>query len=133
MQIAQYAKPLACVSSNRNCYVIIKLFERIEFNGEDVMIEYDCPLYTLTDNILCLLSSTVYASVSFIHQCSASCVFVTTTTGLSAERESSSSSHLAFKHDWTNTLYCLNIYCKKTVTIFLIHIRIRIELLFLMH
>jgi len=40
----------------------------MEFNGEDVMNEYDCPLYTLTDNILCLLSSTVYASVSFIYQ-----------------------------------------------------------------
>ena len=111
MQIGQYAKLIACVSSNRDSYVIMKLFERMEFNGEDVMNEYDCPLFTLTQNVVCLPSSNVHASVSFIHQCSASCVFVTTTTGLSAERESISSPHLSFKHDWTNTLYCLNVYC----------------------
>ena len=112
MQLAQYAMLLFCITFKSRALCFVRLLEQMDFNGEDVLNDYDCPLLTLTSNIVTIPSCKVEASVSIIHQCTSSCTFVLSPVGQIVERENvSNAGSLTYKHDGTNTLYCLNVYC----------------------
>jgi len=111
MQVWQYAMLLFSVASKDTTLCFVRLLERMDINGEDVINEYECPLFMLTPHIVAIPSSNVQTYVSFIYQCSSSCTFVQSTMGRTVEHETINTRHLTYKHDWTNTLYCLNVYC----------------------
>ena len=83
----------------------------MELNGDAIVKDYDCSLLTLTANITIISSSLVIQSVSIVHECTSTCVFTTLPNIRTVERERIELAQLIFKHDWTNMLYCLNIYC----------------------
>ena len=79
--------------------------------GDNLLNEYDCPILTMTNLIYCIPSSSVHCSVSVVHECTDSCVFVSDNVCKDVEHEKVSIAQLCYHHDWSNNMYCLNIYC----------------------
>ena len=76
-----------------------------------VLNEYECPLLTLSTTVVFVHSTAISTAISVMHQCSDTCSFVRTSCFENRERESVSTNKLVFQHDWSNNLYCLNVYC----------------------
>ena len=55
-------------------------------------------------------SSSVSTAVSVVHKCTKTCSFVEKTASAVVEGCDTSVNRLVFVHDWTNTVYCNNIY-----------------------
>ena len=109
----EYAILLGCVQTqDHHQFIIIQEFEKIEYNGELVTNEFDCPLLTLTLNVKFVSPLCVDCCVSIVHQCT-TCGFTQHTSPQYIERElvSSSAPSLSYKHDWSNKLFTVNIYC----------------------
>ena len=71
--------------------------------------EYDCPLLELSKRILC---HSIQSPVSVVHECSTSCVVQEGSSAESMEREKVIVSEgLVLSHDWTNRIYCYNVFC----------------------
>eukprot|EP00731_Ephydatia_muelleri_P004904 Em0002g1080a len=82
-------------------YCLIQLFEEMVGSfGEPILNDIDCPLLTLTKQLLLVPPSTLVCAVSICHQCSSSCTL-----------KEQSNGQLLFKHDWNNDMYAYNIYC----------------------
>ena len=79
--------------------------------GDAICNELGCPLLTLTKTIRAVHPNCVLSSVSIVHQCTESCIFVEMFSTACEERESVLRKSLVYQHDWTNDLYCLNIFC----------------------
>ena len=107
----QYGLLLCSLKHKAEELCLVRLFERMEINGEDITNDYDCPLFTLTPSAVVIPPNNVHTAVSFIHQCNSSCMFVRSSHGQTVEREHLNTPRLSYKHDWTNNLYCLNLYC----------------------
>ena len=59
-------------------------------------------------------SSNISAAISMMHHCEeeeGGCHFVETDVCQLVERQETIQHKLTFQHDWTNTLYCRNLYC----------------------
>ena len=50
-------------------------------------------------------------AVSIVHQCNATCTFWRTPATTLIERETISKLQVNFIHDYSNNMYCLNVYC----------------------
>ena len=83
----------------------------MDVNGEPIQNEFDCPLLSFTNLIYCIPSNFVKHSVSVVHECSHTCMYISALTSKKVEHEGVDVSELVFTHDWSNNLYCLNIYC----------------------
>ena len=70
---------------------------RYENTSEPILTEFDCPLLNLTTNIFVLPTSSICSSISIAHLCSHTCTY--------------SSDCMSYSHDFSNTLFCYNIYC----------------------
>ncbi len=82
--------------------------------GSDFLLnEQECPLLTLVDVMLVISTNLVLTSVSIIHNCTNTCTFITGhyAPKLTIEREHICNNRLSFNHDYTNKMYCINIYC----------------------
>ena len=77
-------------------------------DGQPLVTEYDCPLLDLSTTIFCTASNNIQRPVSFVHQCSATCLFKETGASIrNVEREIVQEDTLIFKYDWNNTMYWL--------------------------
>ena len=80
-------------------------------NGTAIMNQFDCPVLNLTKSIITTESANIKRAVSFVHECSASCVYKEVTSVHNVEREEAVQKELILQHDYSNTSYCLNVYC----------------------
>ena len=92
-------------------YCVVRPLEFMDVNGDCILSEYDCPLLTFGNLIYCLASNCVKRSVSVVHECSHTCSFVPSSTQKRIEHEDVCVSELVYKHDWSNNIFCLNVYC----------------------
>lgn len=69
-------------------YCVIQVMEPY-IDGETVTNEFDCPLFTLSDNFFALSPECIQTSVSFVHQCTNTCHFVVSQSSnfVTCERE----------------------------------------------
>ena len=80
-------------------------------DGRAMVNDYDCPLLDLSTTIFCTTGNNVQRPVSFVHECSATCLCKEAgTSRRSVEREIVEEDTLVFEHDWNNTMYCYNIW-----------------------
>ena len=73
---------------------------------------FDCPLLMLMKDNVCVIPTSLVHSISFVHQCSSTCVFKETIARKLVEREPIQSHRIVFEHDLSNdNILCLNNYC----------------------
>jgi hypothetical protein len=104
-----YGILISCLqAANRISFCVIRLFDHVGVDNE-----YDCPLFTLTDDILLIPAIKISKSVNMLHQCDKDCVFVRSSGCHIIERETVDLSNeiTCFQHNFNNNLYFLNIYC----------------------
>ena len=89
-------------------FCLVREMETMDMNGEPLTNESDCPLLS---RVVAVSPVAVQAAVSIIHECNTSCVFNQCCTRWRVKREDIEVTKLTFQHDWTNSFYCLNIYC----------------------
>lgn len=115
-QFISYGELLATVSLGNGATVcIIRGFEVVEVElGVPLLSEFDCPYYNLTRTIFSTDSCNISTAVSMVHHCEVGedgCHFVNTDVSQLVERQETIQRKLTFQHDWTNALYCMNLYC----------------------
>lgn len=75
--------------------IVWELEEVLGPDGKNVLTHLECPLLTLSRNVSFVSSNLVVKTVSIVHLCCSTCSIVES----------------LFCHDYTNDLFCLNIYC----------------------
>lgn len=90
---------------------MIRPLQYMDALGQPILNEYDCPILSLTNLLYCIPSHCVSHAVSVVHECTHTCTFVSSSTTKKIEHEDVQSSFSLFKHDWSNKMYCLNVYC----------------------
>ena len=74
--------------------------------------EYDCPLLLLwNQTIRCIHAECVISSMSVMHECSDTCTVSVQSYSRAVERQLEKDHHLTFQHDYSKTLFSLNVYC----------------------
>ena len=106
---------LCCIESNSRCYVIVRHLEPLMAGTEPICNDFDCPLYSLTSILRSIPSAAIIRPVSVVHQCTSTCSLQNKDVSMTLERQVASQKTLCFSHDWRNTLYCYNVYCKSNV------------------
>ena len=79
--------------------------------GQRIVNEYDCPFLSMTNLLYCVPSHTVNHAVSVVHECTHTCSFVNCSASKRVEHEDVQLPYSSFVHDWSNKMYCLNVYC----------------------
>ena len=79
--------------------------------GEHIMNDYDCPILMMADILFCIPSVSVSHSLSVVHECTNTCVFVSGLASKKVEHEEVNCTQLCYEHDWSNNMYSLNVYC----------------------
>ena len=64
-------------------------------SGTPLLTEFECPLLELTPHLYTLPTTSIISPISVVHVCSNSCKIIEHT----------------YVHDFSNCLFCLNIYC----------------------
>lgn len=113
----EYGQLKACFTptSTNNNYCIVQLFEKATDGNQPIVNEQNCPLLLLLKVLKVVPSHSIRSVVSVIHQCGNSCKFEACKYSRKVEREDVQIDGLILKHDLTNTMFCLNIYCMKCV------------------
>jgi hypothetical protein len=106
---------LCCIESNSRCYVIVRHLEPLMAGTEPVCNDFDCPLYSLTSILRSIPSAAIIWPVSVVHQCTSTCSLQNKNASMTLEWQVASQKTLCFSHDWSNTFYCYNVYCKSNV------------------
>ena len=77
-------------------------------DGQPLLNPFDCPLYNSSRTIFSVDSSAIVRPVSMVHECVSSCKldFVQ-----NIEREQMVTTQCIFRHDWSVTTFCYNVYC----------------------
>lgn len=113
-QTVQYGILLAAckpVCGNGAAFCLVQALQPIVANEEQLLNDCDCALYELSNTIIATEAPNIKRAVSFVHQCTATCIFEEGPTLVQIEREQLTQSKLHFKHDYSNNLYCYNRYC----------------------
>ena len=106
-----YGRLLGCFSTmSGSRYCLIRLLEEIRTDETTLLNSFDCPLINLTNIIYCVPSIFVSHSVSLVHQCTDSCKMSRRDAIYHVEQEQLELPSLVYTHDWSNTMYCLNVY-----------------------
>ena len=105
---AVYGILLSCLEGARGeTFCVARLFTSLSITNE-----YDCPILTISDSLILIPSIKVLRSVSILHLCNSDCIFLSDSSCTrSIERQLVNVSSLSFKHNFSNDLYFLNIYC----------------------
>ena len=85
----------AFITSNEMC-IVRELKLQCTMNGSPLLMEFDCLILQLTENLPAISSHSIACPLSIVHICDNLCMF---------------SSEYVFNHDYTSNLFCLNIYC----------------------
>ena len=80
-------------------------------NGQPLLNDYECPLFTLSRTLFTVDSTRIQKAVSMVHECGNHCQFEKSVILNTVEWEQVADTKLVFLHDWTQLLYCLNVYC----------------------
>ncbi len=113
----EYGHFSACfgLGSAKFAIVHLYLYEQLMSGSDSLLNEQECPLLTLVDVMLVISTNLVLTSVSIIHNRINTCTFNTghCARKLTVEREHNiiCNNGLAFNHNYTNVMYCINIYC----------------------
>ena len=102
------------IDTNTSVCIIQTLESQLSPTGDELLTEFDCPIFELTDTLLLVSPSVIMGPVSMVHLCSETCKIIQEAPVRLIEREevsSLSTNKVSFKHDLTNKLYCFNIYC----------------------
>ena len=103
------------VESNKKICLVRMLDLQITPSGQKLTDEYECPLVMLTNTIIAVSPLLIIGPVSIVHACNISCSIVhSSSTTISCEREAveqQNTTTCTFKHDTSNNLFCVNIYC----------------------
>ena len=79
--------------------------------SEQCINDFDCPLYTLTNEIYIMPVSSLIKPVSIIHSCTELCKFTDNLSFVHKEREQVARNELLFLHDFSNNTFSYNIFC----------------------
>ena len=91
---------------------LVRGFEPLKLsNGQQCFNNVECPLFTLTQTLFTVDSTRIAMAISMPHECQDSCKFKDTQVHNMVEREEVANTNLVFEHDWTQLLYCYNIFC----------------------
>lgn len=104
----------ACFSAGGKQFCVVQPFEPVEYKNTPINNEFDCPLLTLEPTFVTVPAHQVFCDVSIIHECTKTCSFTKTPTSKTetVEREQIPYRNAScYKHDFSNNVYCLNIYC----------------------
>ena len=83
-------------------YCLIQVMEPVTgLDGEFITNDLECPLLTLSKSICAVHPICVLSSISVVHQCTGSCIFVERLSSANVERESISRKVLVYEHDWS--------------------------------
>lgn len=85
-----------CDGANADICIIRKFQQQQNTDGTPLLTEFECPVLVLTNDLYVFNASETYSLVSIVHICSSSCTF--------------SSDLLHFTHNFSNSLFCLNIF-----------------------
>ena len=88
--------------------------QQFSLTGDEICNEFDCPLVELSQNIFIVDPKVIMGPVSIVHSCTQTCQVYREPSTCSYEREVVSvadATQVVFKHDLSNRLYCINIYC----------------------
>ena len=104
---------LACFSNceDHTAYCLVRLLQPMDIFGEPVCNEYDCPILNLSNLIYCIPSTYISHAVSVVHECTTTCSFITNNSIKRIEQENVNVCLISYNHDWSNKMYCLNLYC----------------------
>ena len=80
-------------------------------DGQPLLNPFDCPLYNLSRTIFSVDSSAIVRPVSMVHECGSSCKLDNAEFAQNIEREQMVTTQCIFRHDWTVTTFCYNVYC----------------------
>ena len=92
-------------------YCIVNTFDTIDVGGHQLINEFDCPLLELTEKFEVVPSVDVLKSVSVIHACSGTCISTPKKRTLLEREEVEVKTLKTIKHDYTNNMFFLNLYC----------------------
>ncbi|KAL5496712.1 hypothetical protein EMCRGX_G013056 [Ephydatia muelleri] len=102
---------LGCFENEGKCFCIVRYMEPV-MNGTALRLnQFDCPLFTLTNILRVLPSVNISCSISVVHQCSTTCVLKEKAVETTLERHKVTQNTLFLSHDWSNNLYCYNVFC----------------------
>ena len=103
---------LSCFESNSTRYCMVQHMDpHMVASGQPCLNQFDCPLLTLTKVIRVLSPAAIVRAISVVHQCTSTCVVDSMHIAARMERQRVSENTLRLKHDWSNTVYCYNVYC----------------------
>ena len=99
LQQVQYGVLLAIVQAQESLgsMCVVQKLETLEaIDGSALLTEFDCPILNLTSELFHVSPFNIFKPVSIIHICSSTCRMINATN---------------FVHDFSNGMFCLNIYC----------------------
>lgn len=99
----------SCMKHVQDGYCIVQKMNRIVSGNNAVMNDMECPLLDESHRFELIPSAGVLGPVSVIHECGSSCRLITQSQS-KIEREAVITDYKQYKHDFTNTLYSINIY-----------------------
>jgi len=102
---------VCCKPVGGNAVCVVRGLESLASPVGYITNKIECPLLLLSRTIFSTRTSSVLEAISVVHECTATCQFVTMQVPQNMERESRYISRLEYKHDFTNLMYCLNSYC----------------------
>lgn len=97
------------VPSNQQRFCLIRQFEKT-----GVANEFECPLLILSSTIISVPVDDICSPASIVHECAPSCKIVDEKTlKKTVERENIQQlcDNCSFVHDYSNSLYCFNVFC----------------------
>jgi len=102
-------KIMSCIKTATSCsYCVVQLF--VPLLDQEILNDMDCPLLQCTSNFYVVPSIGVQASISVVHECLGTCI-QSRGKRVMTEREETLTNMNYIKHDYTNDIYSLNLYC----------------------
>ena len=100
----------------KKAIALFKKMDRILSGANAVVNDMECPLLDKSHRFEVIPSIGVLGPVSVIHECGSSCQ-MSTQSDTKIEREVVTTHYKQYKHDFTNTLYSINMYSMSSYSI----------------
>lgn len=108
-----YGVLLGCVSATEQTELcIVRQLEYVDSTiSQQILNEAGCPLLWLTSKVIALKPTDILKPVSIVHECTSLCGVKEDTVSRHLERELTTQQVLTFRHDFSNNMFCFNIFC----------------------
>ena len=101
---------LSCFAVNGEGHCPVQVFEKLQCGLQPLVNEFNGPLLSATSIIMRVSSQAVISSISVAHECCSTCTFQQEHNRFLIEREQVDIAGLQYIHDFSNNLFCLNVY-----------------------